>query len=153
MTLTRTFYWSSNQKAYVDAEDPVQWVGVDVCKWGKKTGTASGTVRRTNWSTGESDNLFVTDQPAGTECDHGDSGNPSTGFTAYGIAAGEGAFEGRAGMYCAYSHVTVYRDAFGIGFGTENREARSSVEGWTAASWAAAQPSLARRGCLRETTI
>ncbi|MDP4510600.1 chymotrypsin family serine protease [Nonomuraea turcica] len=119
LTLTRTFYWSSNQKAYVDAEDPVQWVGDDVCKWGKSTGTTCGTVQRTNWSNGTADNLFVTDQPAGTECDHGDSGGPafmggpSAGFTAYGIVVGQGALVGQTGLYCAYSHVTVYRDAFG----------------------------------------
>ncbi|MFB4292457.1 S1 family peptidase [Nonomuraea sp. ATR24] len=119
LTLTRTFYWSSNQKAYVDAEDPIQWVGDAVCKWGKSTGTTCGTVQRTNWSNGTVDNLYVTSERAGTKCDGGDSGGPaftggpSTGFTAYGIVVGEGALAGETALYCAYSHVTVYRDAFG----------------------------------------
>ncbi|RVX44942.1 hypothetical protein EDD27_7712 [Nonomuraea polychroma] len=41
------------------------------------------------------------------------SATPSAGFTAYGIVVGKGALVGQTGLYCAYSHVTVYRDASG----------------------------------------
>ncbi|WP_433517825.1 hypothetical protein ACQP2T_21135 [Nonomuraea sp. CA-143628] len=120
LTLTRTFYYNATSKAYVDAEDPVQWVGDAICKWGKTTGSSCGTVKRTNWANDNSDNLFVTNMPAGTKCAGGDSGGPAftggpaTGsFTAYGIVVGEGVLEGQSGFYCSFSHVSVYRDAFG----------------------------------------
>ncbi|MBN6050419.1 hypothetical protein JYK22_00625, partial [Nonomuraea sp. RK-328] len=121
LTLTRTFYYNAQNKAYVDGEDPVQWVGDAICKWGRFSGSSCGTVKRTNWSNNKSDNLFVTSIPVGsTNCTHGDSGSPAftggpaTGsFTAYGVLAGEGALEGQSGTYCAFSHVSVYRDAFG----------------------------------------
>ncbi|NUW37007.1 hypothetical protein HTZ77_37240 [Nonomuraea sp. SMC257] len=121
LTLTRTFYYNAQNKAYVDGEDPVQWVGDAICKWGRFSGSSCGTVKRTNWSNDKSDNLFVTSIPVGNStCRPGDSGGPAftggpaTGsFTAYGLLVGEGALAGQSGLYCAFSHVSVYRDAFG----------------------------------------
>ncbi|WP_433514406.1 hypothetical protein ACQP2T_01535 [Nonomuraea sp. CA-143628] len=69
LTLTRTFYYNAQNKAYVDGEDPVQWVGDSICKWGRYSGSSCGTVQRTNWSNDNSDNLFVTSIPVGnTTC-------------------------------------------------------------------------------------
>lgn len=122
LTLTRTFYYGTSAKAYVDAEDPGPLEGDPICKYGKKSGLDCGTVARTHYTSGVVGGLHVTDIHVGAStCDHGDSGGPvlfgsagPSSFTAYGIVHGAGELVDGGGFnYCTVSHVSAYREAFG----------------------------------------